>query len=79
MKAHEGEEIVCKCSQPAGDFRRDVEDHGTISFEDIAITLPGGAHHDPGFVWVCPMCNATVAQRFSDGHWGVNTKKGWRE
>jgi hypothetical protein len=79
MKAQEGEEIVCKCAQPAGNFLHDVEDHGSISTGDIAITLPGGAHHDRGFVWVCPTCNATVAQRFSDGHWGVNTKKGWLE
>ena len=39
MKAREGEEIVCKCAQPAGNFRRDVEDHATISLlDDIAIS-----------------------------------------
>jgi hypothetical protein len=64
MKAHEGEEIVCECVQPAGDFRHDVEDHASITSDDIAITLTGGVHHDWGFVWVCPTCNATVAERF---------------
>ena len=37
MKAHAGEEIVCKCAQPAGNFRHNVEDHASISSDDIAI------------------------------------------
>jgi hypothetical protein len=73
MKAREGEEIVCKCPQPVGNFLRDVDDHAAISSEDFAISLPppnGFGRH------VCPTCYTTVAQHFGD-HWRVWTKRGW--
>jgi hypothetical protein len=78
MKAHKGDEIVCDCPPPAGRFRRDVEDGANILTDDIEITLNGGAHHDRGFVWVCPTCDVAVAQNFGD-RWGVMTRNGWLE
>ena len=78
MKAHKGEEIVCKCPKPAGRFHRDVEDGASISSDDIAIftwlcTLDALAGR-----WTCKTCKATVAEQVSGG-WRVNTRKGWLE
>jgi hypothetical protein len=76
MKTHAGEEIVCKCTQPAGNFRHNVEDHASISSDDIAIS-PDLPVPDADHRVLCPTCEETVAQRFSGDRWGVNTKKGW--
>jgi hypothetical protein len=52
MKAHKGEEIICKCPRPAGTFLSDVDQGSSISSEDIAIFSPGVADD---FGWgVCP-------------------------
>ena len=40
MRAHKGDEIVCKCGQPAGFFDRDVEDRASISSSHIVLTAP---------------------------------------
>jgi hypothetical protein len=40
MKAHKGEEIICKCPRPAGTFLSDVDQGSSISSEDIAISCP---------------------------------------
>ena len=40
MKAHKGDQIVCKCGQPAGFFGRDVEDRASISSSHIVFTAP---------------------------------------
>ena len=77
MKAHKGEEIVCRCPEPAGRFLRDVDDHASISPHDIAISLPWSSIE--AWRYVCPTCNATVAQRFSGDHWRVMTRNGWLE
>jgi hypothetical protein len=74
MKAHKGEEIVCDCPRPAGNFLRDIDEDARISSEDIAISLPG-AHDDLGR-WVCPDCKEQVAQRFAGDQWCVRTRRG---
>jgi hypothetical protein len=66
---------MCNCAQPAGSFRKDVADHASISSEDIEISSDLPVPDDDGLV-VCPICKATVAQRFSDG-WRVRTRNGW--
>ncbi len=77
MKAYEGEKIVCKCAQPAGKFRHDVDDRASISNNDIEISRP----RDPDDLgrYVCLTCEVTVAQQFFGDCWGVNTKNGWLE
>jgi hypothetical protein len=75
MKAHKGEEIVCKCSRPAGTFLSDVDQGSSISSEDIAISLPGVA--DDLGCWVCPKCGEEVAQRYGADEWRAKTKRGW--
>ena len=74
MKVRKGEEIVCDCPRPAGNFLRDVDEDASISSEDIAISLPG-AHDDLGR-WVCPDCKEQVAQRFAGDQWCVRTRRG---
>ena len=76
MKAHKGEEIVCRCPQPAGSFLRDVEDGANILTDDVAITLPWSTIE--AWRYVCPTCHVTVAQNFGD-RWGVMTRSGWLE
>jgi hypothetical protein len=78
MKAHEGEEIVCKCAQPAGNFRHNVEDHASISSDDIAISPDLPVPDDDDRV-VCPTCKTLMAQRLSGDRWGVMTRNGWLE
>ena len=75
MKAHKGEEIICKCAQPAGIFRRDIDALDSISSDDFEISRGVTEDH---VRWVCPTCKATVAQLSCD-HYGVMTRKGWRE
>lgn len=77
MKAYEGEKIVCRCAQPAGKFRHDVDDRASISNDDIAISLP--VTHDDLGRYVCPTCKVTVAQQFIGDCWGVRTRNGWLE
>jgi hypothetical protein len=60
------------------DFRHDVEDHASISSDDIAIS-PDLPVPDDDHCVVCPTGETLVAQRFSGDRSGVNTKKGWLE
>ena len=55
MKAHKGDQIVCKCGQPAGFFDRDVEDCASISSSHIGLTAPL-APDDP-HCHVCSVCD----------------------
>jgi hypothetical protein len=75
MKAHTGEEIICKCPRPAGTFLSDVDQGSSISSEDIAIFLPGAV--DDFGCWVCPKCGEEVAQRYGADQWRAKTKRGW--
>jgi hypothetical protein len=76
MKAHKGEEIVCDCRQPAGNFLRDVDDHAAVSGADFAIDLSLSSIEARRYV--CKMCKATLAELSGD-HWLVRMRKGWLE
>jgi hypothetical protein len=76
MKAHKGDQIVCKCAQPAGHFDRDVEDLAHISSRDIVFSVPL-AHHG-SHRHVCPTCHEPVAYFLGD-RWRVKTRKGFIE
>ena len=75
MKAHKGEEIICKCPRPAGTFLSDVDQGSSISSEDIVIFLPGVG--DDFGCWVCPKCGEEVAQCYAADQWRAKTKRGW--
>ena len=40
MKAREGEEIVCKCSRPAGTFLSDIDQGSSISSRTLKFPCP---------------------------------------
>jgi hypothetical protein len=73
MKARKGEEIVCYCRQPAGNFLRAVDDYAAVSGADFAIDLSLSSIEAGRYV--CKMCKATVAELSGD-HWPVRTKRG---
>ena len=78
MKAHAGEEIVCKCTQPAGNFRHNVEDHASISSDDIAIS-PDLPVPDADHRVVCPTCEETSGPAFFWRPLGSEHEKGLAE
>ena len=76
MRAHKGDEIVCKCGQPAGFFDRDVEDRASISSSHIVLTAPL-APDDP-HCHVCSVCDEPVVHFLGD-RWRVRARNGWLE
>jgi hypothetical protein len=49
---------------------------GLLSMMAMSVLFPVP---DDDHCVVCPTCETVVAQRFSGGRCGVNTKKGWLE